>query len=261
MSEDICNVVSNVFYNGNLRVAADKKQDSIWRQERVLQSINGYGAHPAVCKLVRKDGTWSKKYHGPIRYDSAEAIQYLIPELLKTLSPSDILILTPFRAQRTLIRIFLKNAKIKNISVNTVHRSQGSERHTVIFDPVLASNAFLTESQNPDARRLVNVALSRAKARLILFVSYGDFVNPLFNQLKVIIEGLYINNDYKDIIHFINDENFPHNLLHHSIVHGRRRGKVTEILSNGEGFVILDDLTGQAATFKTQNVLTILKRT
>ena len=68
-----------------------------------------------------------------------------------------------------------------------MHRAQGSERNTVIFDPVHASTSFLN---NRDlGPRLMNVALSRAKARLFVIASRENLLNPVIRQIANIIEG------------------------------------------------------------------------
>jgi superfamily I DNA/RNA helicase len=73
------------------------------------------------------------------------------------------------------------------VLASTVHRAQGSERNTVIFDPVHASTSFLN---NRDlGPRLMNVALSRAKARLFVIASRENLLNPVIRQIANIIEG------------------------------------------------------------------------
>ena len=109
----------------------------------------------------------------------------LVHDLVNAIDQSDILVLTPYRAQRTLLRAFLKNAGYKRVLVSTVHRAQGSERNTVIFDPVHASTSFLN---NRDlGPRLMNVALSRAKARLFVIASRENLLNPVIRQIADIL--------------------------------------------------------------------------
>jgi hypothetical protein len=94
--------------------------------------------------------------------------------------------LTPFRAQRTLIKNLLKKGGLKNIVVSTVHRAQGSERHTIIFDPVDGSTPFL---QTDEAEKLLNVALRRAEARLVVILSDAeDKANAILKQIMDLLE-------------------------------------------------------------------------
>jgi superfamily I DNA and/or RNA helicase len=57
------------------------------------------------------------------------------------------------------------------VEVQTVHRSQGSERRSIFFDPVFGSHRAVSD-------RLVNVALSRAQRHLTIAFSRGDLLNP-----------------------------------------------------------------------------------
>jgi superfamily I DNA and/or RNA helicase len=50
----------------------------------------------------------------------------------------------------------------------------------VIFDPVDAQSQFLN---SPNGKRLINVALSRAKAHVIIPYHSNDLLNPTFNRL------------------------------------------------------------------------------
>lgn len=66
--------------------------------------------------------------------------------------------------------------------VSTVHRAQGSECHTVIFDPVIATGDRLLGHPEEGAR-LINVALSRAMARLVVIMSAGDGANEYLRRV------------------------------------------------------------------------------
>jgi superfamily I DNA and/or RNA helicase len=185
MAEPICRIVSNLFYDGRLIVAGDCCKGRTWTKERALQNHPSVGDDHTSVLNVQTDGIWSPKYHGPIRYESAEVINNLASQLCKDPYNERVLVLTPFRAQRTFIRAFLRRAGRKNVFVSTVHRAQGSEQQTVIFDPVDGNSKFL---RGDEAERLVNVAVSRAKARFILLLSARDRENPLFSRMCEIIE-------------------------------------------------------------------------
>ena len=86
----------------------------------------------------------------------------------------EILLLTPFRAQRTLLEAAskdLSNARHK-FSASTIHKSQGSQKDTVIVD--LTAHSVVTPHKffvSEEAENLINVALSRAQQKLIVFGS------------------------------------------------------------------------------------------
>ena len=192
MIEPICRLVSELFYEKKLVVAEKENRDPKWRQERFIRSIESLkGVRHIHVVNIKTNGIWSKKYRGPIRFDSAERIQQIVIELTSKGRPeSDIIVLTPFRAQRILIRKILHGIGLKKVQVSTVHRAQGSERHTVIFDPVDARRDFLNEKMNSDAPRLINVAISRAKAHLIVLLSDGDRSNRIMDQANLIINDM-----------------------------------------------------------------------
>lgn len=78
-------------------------------------------------------------------------------------------VITPFKAQAEYIRQELQDlgAIAKNITVGTVHTFQGGERRIVLFSTVYGAKdgcAFLDYKKN-----LMNVAMSRAKDRFLVF--------------------------------------------------------------------------------------------
>jgi UvrD-like helicase C-terminal domain len=61
------------------------------------------------------------------------------------------------------------------LRISTVHRSQGSESRIVLFDPVDADTPFLRDA---NGRRLINFAISRGQAQVIVFATDSDLTNP-----------------------------------------------------------------------------------
>ena len=84
--------------------------------------------------------------------------------------------LAPYRAQVHLLMGLTRGFGLRDqITVGTVHRMQGSEAPAVVFDlvdapPLRQPGRVL---QEPTGRRLVNVALSRAKGKLIVLGDIG----------------------------------------------------------------------------------------
>lgn len=185
MAEAICYAVSEAYYFGKLKVAEDSKRQARWLAERHF-SFGNIGKDVSLkCLEIADEGVWSQKYRGLVRLPSAEKIADLIGSALKSrhISAEDVVVLTPFRAQRILIKRCLYHREIKGVKVSTVHRSQGSEAKVVIFDPVKGNEDFLT---NSEGARLINVALSRAMGKLILVLSPGDRKNPQLAQFHAL---------------------------------------------------------------------------
>jgi DNA replication ATP-dependent helicase Dna2 len=252
MAKSICDLVSNCFYDGRLVVAEDANCDPQWHSDRRLVDLPEVGSKSVHLEQIEEQGSWSQRYRGPIRYKSAERVRQLVGRIVQSTPESDILVLTPFRAQRTLVRSLLERAGLKRVNVSTVHRAQGSERHTVIFDPADGSSKFL---QTDEARRLVNVALSRAKARLILCLSPGDRQNPLFEQVATVIEkaqatgtGLLISS-----LHALGG--FPKNAVGKTVQINGCTGTVIDLVEGGRKFRFRDFASGRIKVFVTDVVL------
>lgn len=155
--------------------------------------------------------------------------------------------MTPFRAQRSLIKAFLRNAGLSHVSVSTVHKAQGSERHTVIFDPALGDSPFL---KTEDAERLINVALSRAEAQLIIIISPGDRRNPLFDRIATILGNRARFDTAQDISIFTHKPDFPHCMRDKVIRIKDVIGIVDSIARDGSKIIIKDLNNGKTRTFK-----------
>lgn len=184
MAQPICDLVSRLFYRGRLRVAKDALSDPDWRRKREIERVGERLVGQRQVHDVAQEAFWSRQHNGPIRPESADAVAEIVEKLAVTTPVKDILVVTPFRGQRSLIRDRLKRVGLKDVDVSTVHRAQGGERHTVIFDPVHGSSPFL---QSDEAKRLINVALSRAMARVVVLLSPGDRENELLRRIAVVI--------------------------------------------------------------------------
>lgn len=72
--------------------------------------------------------------------------------------------------------------------MSTVHRAQGSERTLVVFDPVDASSQFF---EGVEGDRLVNVAISRAKAHVIIPYHSDDLKKPALRKIHGLASRLW----------------------------------------------------------------------
>ena len=180
MTQAICTAIGTTFYDGDLRVCKKALKDADWKRERSAFFVDGREV-PRICfDRVKEPATYSKKYGGFIRFDSAQLVLNACDQLAGSyVEPTDVVVLTPYRAQVTLIRQFLRRNH-PQISVSTIHRAQGSEKTLVIVDPVDASSTFFNGAEG---RRLINVAISRAKAHVFIPFHERDLANPSLKKI------------------------------------------------------------------------------
>lgn len=97
-------------------------------------------------------------------------------------SGNSIGIITPYAAQTRLVRAMLRDYKGKEttqVACSTVHQFQGSERDVIIFDavesyPAQKAGWLMSKNDNGHVTRLINVAITRARGKLIT-IANGNF--------------------------------------------------------------------------------------
>jgi len=244
MAPPIGELVSQLFYDGALRVAADSAASHDWQtaRQRALGDIAA-DVHVHIHR-VKTDGGWVAAERGPLRRESAEAIAELLEKALASgqWRPEELIVLTPFRAQRALICQRLRARGLpEQLRVSTVHRAQGSEAPVVLFDPADGAQPFL---HGEEAQRLLNVGLSRAQAKLVLFVSPADAASPL---LAPLMQRLRLAGDTRaatPLLALAREPGFPANALGQRVSAGRHEGEVARISADGRQFWLVNARTG-----------------
>jgi hypothetical protein len=188
MAQGICHAIGATFYDNDLMVCRKAIRDPEWKAARSPCFVDGREV-PRICfDAVSKPCTYSRQYGGFIRFETAKLVENIADELAGSyVDPADVLVLTPFRAQRTLIKSFLRH-RHPTITVSTIHRAQGSERSVVIFDPVDATSNFFA---GREGERLINVAISRAKAHVIIPYHPDDLRHPALAKINRIASKVW----------------------------------------------------------------------
>ena len=159
MTERIALIVSELSYGGKLITSK-----GIGEGERpIFVDVSDFCPTSLYC-------VQDKSYYQPHTVAFLNAICNDFPEWL---GPQNLL-LSPFRAQRALLDAASKDLSKPNrqFSASTIHKAQGSQEHTVIVD--LTAHSADTPQQffvGEDTENLINVALSRAQQKLVVFGS------------------------------------------------------------------------------------------
>jgi len=173
MYSDICDLVRGPVYQGRLK------------DRNPLAPRRAFQPEPAHAVVLYDTGNVKQaRAHQPdngrSRYNAYHAeLDLILAEQVLTSVPVDeryaeyIGIVTPYTAQRECIKERMQGSDLEiYCRVGTVHAFQGMEFCVVIFDvvesPGLLIAPFLREEWGSDAMRLLNVAVTRAREKLLI---------------------------------------------------------------------------------------------
>jgi len=196
MHPDICAIVSDFVYNGQLKTAENvkiaKQQIAALPplEDKALIFCDTSNANPWI---IRSNTSISR-----LSPYSAVVASRLALKLLDEANRKDIEInvgiVTPYSAQAQLISKILEDEYIdrKQVVASTIHKFQGNERDCVIFDLVEGqpfSPGILTKGPfvGSEPGRLINVAISRAEGKLIL-IGNGDYIKRKFHTEDAVFQ-------------------------------------------------------------------------
>lgn len=181
MHPDICRVVSGYQYDGLLETAEQRLKAPftvppiLASQPRAIWYVLDHDISDA--KSLRADrGPGNKSW---TREATLGVLQKLFTDI--DLHRAHGLFITPFRAQASEVAAFLTAKRCFTWGSSTVHTRQGGEADIVIFDTV---NAGSYGWPSHEWKRLVNVALSRARECIIFIASCAEMDEPYLRPLK-----------------------------------------------------------------------------
>lgn len=180
MHPDVCKVVSDFQYGGFLKTAAETQQ----RTSNLPALISDYSrAIWYVLDEETDDLASIRAERGP---GNRSWVRAITPNILQKLfsnqgvRQSKGLFISPYKAQAQSIAKLLTEWGLTDWEASTVHSQQGSEADIVVFDTV---NAGSYNWPYEEWKRLVNVALSRAREAIIVLASRSEMDEPYLKPL------------------------------------------------------------------------------
>jgi len=165
----ICNLINTPFYGGELETATEDQKT----EARNLPPLPG--SPVVLVEVVQQDGSEVVQTESGSRLNKKTAeVTARLAVYYSDHGASSIGVITPYRAQVSNIKRMLRDSAVsdekrRRIKIGTVHAFQGSEADVVIFDLVETRHHRIGRLYHGDTgNRLANVAISRARAKLVL---------------------------------------------------------------------------------------------
>lgn len=185
MHPDVCKVVSDYQYDGVLTTAKERADEEL----KLPSSISDFGR--AIWYVLDQDAknlASVRAERGPgnkswIRTATLKVLQKLFST--KKLRDCDGLFISPYKAQAQMVSKQFRKWNLTSWEASTVHSQQGSEADIVIFDTV---NAGSYNWPYEEWKRLVNVALSRARETVIVLASRSEMDEPYLRPLMTVLK-------------------------------------------------------------------------
>jgi len=169
MHPEICSFISEAVYEGRLHAMPGTE----------LQRVDSAGLSGSGLRYIPMEHTGNSR-------ESIEEAQRFRDEILlllggtvtddkdhpRPLRSKDIIVVTPYNAQRRLILTKLRDAGIEDIRVGTVDKFQGQEAFVVFYSMATSSGADIPRTVDfLFEKNRFNVAISRARALSVLIAS------------------------------------------------------------------------------------------
>jgi len=177
MHPSINNLVSSMFYEGKLLNGESTTEFTVMTNKKPYSGfplIVVNTSNKTVCKT--NEGSFSRFNSITAKKSIDLAIEAVRNDL------NSVAVITPYVQQAKLLNQLLSRygEESKKIRCKTVHRFQGNESDVVIFDtvdthPMKPGILFRENGINSHSKKLINVAISRAKYKLIIIIDHLYF--------------------------------------------------------------------------------------
>lgn len=182
MHPDICDLIRDLVYQGLLK---DRTPSAFTRRigpepDHAVVLYDTSHVPRARGQKPKSDRSRLNTYHAELAVSLA---RQMLADMPIPHTPECLGIVTPYAAQRDTIKTLIQGTDLEAyVRVGTVHAFQGLEFDGVIFDtmeaPGLAIAPFLRGMWGSEAMRLLNVAVTRARHKLII-IAHRDHLRTL----------------------------------------------------------------------------------
>ena len=189
MHPEISTIARKYVYDGLIQdIEREKREDYsqvLPLPEKHLVLCDTSDASPVA---IRPESSRINIYHALCSIALARQALSTLPEDGTQQGKQRIGIVTPYRKQSKLLQNLINDASLKElVRVGTVHKFQGLEFDVVIFDTVESPDIppridFIAGGKGTDALRLINVALTRARHKLIIVANAKHVRNARFGD-------------------------------------------------------------------------------
>lgn len=180
MHPDVCNVVSSFQYNGVLTTAADRVKQQSTLSPFIANTSRSiwYVLDEEDCDLASIRASRGAGNKSWVRSITRTVLQKLFSDA--DVRGANGLFISPFKAQAQAVGKWFAEWGMTTWEASTVHSQQGSEADLVVFDTVNAGNHTWGIVE---WKRLVNVAISRAREAVVILASRNEMEEPYLRPL------------------------------------------------------------------------------
>ncbi|WP_434036184.1 DEAD/DEAH box helicase [Formosa sp. 4Alg 33] len=169
MHPEICELINDRFYNGKLTTHYTPEFEHLKFNNETLQAPYYFiPVHPKQGSVVKSTAGMSR-----VNAKTGQVIIQLITQIVSANSNINVGVITPYNGQVTYIKRLLidllTEEQLDRVKIGTIHSFQGSGFDMIIYDIVDNSDKNIGRLyKGVQGERLLNVALSRAKHKLII---------------------------------------------------------------------------------------------
>ncbi len=174
----ISEIVNNFVYEGRL-------QDHPSTRER-SELNDGITKSRLALLDTTETNAWCSKISTGGRFNLYHALSSatLAKKIVETNPQYEVGIITPYTRQARLINKIIKDwGVLPNVRVSNAHKFQGGEEQIIIFDTTegmgVKTAPMLDDAQDNDARRLLNVVITRARDKFYLIANTRHLLQDL----------------------------------------------------------------------------------